>query len=297
MSDAPPETEPPPAKGGQLLLRGVRVHYREWGAGPPVLLLHDLLMDHRAWRHLAPRLAERHRVIAPDLPGFGLSEKPTRYAFTREALASTACDLLAGVDAPRAHVVGHGLGGAVALTHASDHPEVVETLTVMSTVVSPVAAAFASRAPRLPVVGPFVFKQLWNRALFHAHFRRSVYATREGYDRAAVDRYYESFDSPEARECAWLALDRAVEDRSALQPRLRKVSTRSLVLWGASDARHPPSLGWEVAHQIPDARLELIANAGHSPAEEQPAEVAERLAPHLERPPPARKPSLRRRDR
>ncbi|MEZ4410766.1 MAG: hypothetical protein R3A52_30440 [Polyangiales bacterium] len=73
MSDPPADATP--VKGGQLLLRGVRVHYREWGEGPTaLLLLHDLLMDHRAWRHLAPRLAAKHRVIAPDLPGFGLSE-------------------------------------------------------------------------------------------------------------------------------------------------------------------------------------------------------------------------------
>lgn len=282
------------AKSGQLLLHGVRVHYREWGQGPAVLLLHDLLMDHRAWRHIAPRLAEKHRVIAPDLPGFGASEKPTRYAFTREALASTVCDLLAGIDAPRVHVVGHGLGGAVALTLAADHPEVVESLSVMSTVVSPVATAFTSRAPLLPIVGPFVFKQLWNRLLFQSHFRRTVYAS-AGYDRATVDAYYEAFNSPEARECAWLALDRAVQDRSALQPRLRKITAKTLVLWGASDARHRPSLGWELAQQIPGSRLELIANAGHSPAEEQPDELIERLFPQLDRPVFARKPSLRRR--
>lgn len=278
----PPSDPPPPeAQHRDLLLRGVRVHYQELGQGPTLLLLHDVFADHRAWRRVVPRLAERFRVIAPDLPGFGASERPTRYAFTREAFAETLCDLLAGVGAARAHVAGHALGAGVALTLAADHPEIVDRLALMHAVAAPAERSLGTRLPAIPVLGSLVFKQWFGRGMFHAHFRREVFAPGYQYDRATVDAWYEQFYPPEARECAWRTVQRAVLDVSALGPKLAKVRAPTVVLWGDRARPASQALGHRLAREIRGARWELVAGAASGMWEEQPDAVAEALERYL----------------
>ncbi|MBI5513639.1 MAG: alpha/beta hydrolase [Deltaproteobacteria bacterium] len=261
-----------------LLLRGVRVRFQDEGRGPAVLLVHGFLVSHSAWTALLPLLTPRFRVIAPDLPGFGDSEKPARYSYSREAYADTLCDLLAGLGIPRASVVGHGMGGGVALTMAAAHPEHVERLVAMDAAAFPSGLGLRQRLPRLPWVGPLLFKQLYGRLLFHRQFRDEFYLPGYPYDRARVDAWFEAFDPPEARESAYKAL-LALGDTAALTPRLPRVRAPSLVLWGERDRRYPVELGERLARELPDARLEVIAGAGHCPADDHPDETAA----HLER--------------
>jgi pimeloyl-ACP methyl ester carboxylesterase len=278
---SPSDPPMPEVESRDLLLRGVRVHYQEVGRGPTLLLLHDVFADHRAWRRVVPRLADRFRLIVPDLPGFGASEKPTRYAFTRESFAETLCDLLAGAGAARAHVAGHGLGAAVALTLAADHPEIVDRLAVMHAVVAPAERSLATRLPAMPVVGSLVFKQWAGRGMFHAHFRRQVFAPGYRYDRAMVDAWFEQFYPPEARECAWRTVQRAVLDVSALGPKLAKVRAPTVVMWGDRARPTSQSLGHRLVKEIRGARWELVAGASSGMWEEQPDAVAEALVRYL----------------
>ncbi|MFO0645590.1 MAG: alpha/beta fold hydrolase [Polyangiales bacterium] len=264
-----------------LLLRGIRVRYHEGGEGAPLLLVHGLFTDHRAWMPAAEKLAREFRVIVPDLPGAGASEKPTRYAFTRDALADTLCDLLAGVGAPRAHVAGMGLGGLVALTLAADRPELVERLVLVSTVAVEAQQSFRTRLAAVPVFGPFVFKQVYGRSVLHGYFRGDVFAPGFRCDPALLDDWCETFDLPEARECQWRMLTRAEADVSALGPRLPKVSAPTLVLWGDKAPRASVTVGQRLAHELRGGRLEVIAGAGHAPPLEQPEATADAMRRHL----------------
>jgi len=219
-------------------------------------------------------------VIAPDLPGFGASEKPTRYAFTREAFAETLCDLLAGVGVPRAHVIGHAMGGAVGLTLAADHPEVVDHLTVINTLPARGSMPVHTRLSLAPVFGAFLLKQFYTRAAFHGYFRDEVYAPGAAYDRAAVDAWYDAFDPPEARECTLRALRNAT-DLSSLGPKVAKVRAPTMVLWGERDPHGPVHMGRRLAYEIAGARFEPIARAGNSPHEEAPEPTADAITRHL----------------
>ncbi len=269
-------------------MRGVRVRCYVAGTGPAVLLVHGLFTDHRVWRPVAERLAKDFRVIVPELPGAGESEKPTRYAFTRDALAETLVDLLAGLSVPRAHVVGHGLGGLVALTLAADRPEFVDRLAVVSTVAVEAPQSFRTRLAAVPVLGPFVFKQVYGRSVLHGYFRGDVFAPGFRYDGALLDAWYDTFAMPEARECQYQMLTRAQTDVSALGPRLPKVRTPALVLWGDRDPRVPITVGQRLAHELPAGRMEVIENAGHAPPLEQPEATADALRRHLAIPLPDR---------
>src|SRR5688572_21146632 len=106
---------------------GVRVRVAERGDGAHVVLLHDLFVDGTSWSEVGGELARDFHVVIPDLPGFGSSEKPspTRFPYGVDAFVESVADLYAGLSLGRAAVVGHGLGGAVALSLAARHPELV----------------------------------------------------------------------------------------------------------------------------------------------------------------------------
>lgn len=263
-----------------LLIRGVRVRYRDTGSGPPLVLVHGFLVDSSCWSLVTPALAAKHRVIAIDLPGFGASERPRDWPYTREAFSEVVRDLLAGLDIPRAHIAGHSLGGAVAATLAADFPEVVDRLAIINALAYPFDLPLKGRIPLVPILGPFVFKRLYNRALFHDYFKSNVFAPGFAYDRAMVDAYYDAFNTPESREAAYRVLPQTV-DLASMQPRYGRIRAPTLVLWGELDPMFPVSFAQRLAKDIPSARVETLPGCGHAPPEEMPARTAEILLRHF----------------
>jgi pimeloyl-ACP methyl ester carboxylesterase len=228
-----------------------------------------------------PKLAQRFRVIVPDLPGSGESEKPATFRYDREGFADVLCDLMAGLDVSRAHIVGHSFGGAVALALASDHPERVLRLALINSLSYPFQPPLSVRLALAPLIGSLLFKQLYTRPVFHAYCRNNLFAPGFAYDRATVDAYYDAFKTPDAREAAFQTLP-ATRDMTSLGPKISKVRAPTLVLWGESDAMLPIQLAMRLAREIQHARLETLPDIGHSPAEENPTRTAELLLRHFE---------------
>jgi pimeloyl-ACP methyl ester carboxylesterase len=106
---------------------GVRLHVAEAGSGPPLVLLHGWPQHWWCWRRLIPRLAERHRVIVPDLRGWGWSDAPPG-AYAKAAFAADVIGLLDALDLDRVRVMGHDWGGYTGFILALDHPERIERL-------------------------------------------------------------------------------------------------------------------------------------------------------------------------
>src|SRR5215204_1727793 len=115
----------------ELSLHGHRVSYRTGGSGPALLLLHGITNSSETWEHVAPRLAERFTVIAPDLLGHGRSATP-RGDYSLGAHASGARDVLTSLGIERATVVGHSLGGGIAMQFAYQFPERCERLVLVA---------------------------------------------------------------------------------------------------------------------------------------------------------------------
>src|SRR5881394_2219411 len=112
-------------------IHGHTVGYRLAGEGPAILLIHGLALSSATWKYVIPALAERHTVVAPDLLGHGESAKP-RGDYSLGAHASGIRDLLLGLNIARASVVGHSLGGGIAMQFAYQFPERCERLVLVS---------------------------------------------------------------------------------------------------------------------------------------------------------------------
>ena len=298
--------EPPPSEDGSgersselratsawdehrdVVASGIRLRVASGGSGPPVVLIHGSFVDHSTWNGVALALARDFRVVAPDLPGFGESEKPSpgRFAYDIESFAEAIADLYAGLDFGRAAVVGHALGGAVALTLAAHHPELVERLVLVAPLCQPANLDLRSRIGLWPVVGGFVFKQLWGRVSFRAFFRSTMLSAGARLPVERIDRYFELFSSPLARGAA-LATLRATVDTRAIAARTSRLTTPALVVWGSDDRLIPARTGQRFAREISGAGFELL-DAGHAVQEERPGELASTIVRFLREERPAR---------
>lgn len=282
MPKVPPNAAPHVVR--DVTASGVRMRVLEAGAetSPALVLIHDFLGSHLSFEDLIGPLAARFHVLAPDLPGFGESEKPSaaRYAYGIEAFAEAIADLIAAFGVGRAHLIGHSMGGAVAITLAAEHPELVQRLVVEDALCYPFPMPLRMKLPLVPVLGGIFFKQLWGRAMFRGFFRDQIFRGDEAFPLARVDRHYALFNGPSARESAHAAL-RAALDARPVVARLSRIAKPTLVVWGRDDRIFPAQSAQRMAREIPGARLEIM-DAGHSPHEERPQEFVALVTQFLE---------------
>ncbi len=259
--------------------RGARIRFVEAGRGPALMLVHDCLASRLAWDDVLTELAGRFHVIAPDLPGFGESEKPApgRYGYDFEAFSESLVDLAAALGLVRLSLCGHGLGGAVALTVAAEHAHLVEKMVLVNPLVYPQRPGALARIAGVPIVGPLVFKQILGRALFRNHF---LWQGRlEGAPLRRLDQFFDLFDAPAAREAAYATM-RATLDTRALTARVPRVTTPTLVLWGRGNRTGAVDQGRRLARELGGSRFEVL-DCGPSPAEECPEAFAHALTTFL----------------
>ncbi len=248
---------------------GIRLRVTDIGDGPTLLLLHTTLLDRTTWDGLVQHLSEDFRVVAPDLPGFGESEKPGvgRFDYTVSSFAHVVTDLFAGLGLGQAHVVGHGLGGAIAMAIASRSPELVSRLGLINALCYSSKTDSMKRMAVTPMLGGFVFKQLWGKAMFRAYCRDVLTSTERPMSSERVDHYYEIFNTPSARNSA-LATFRATRDTRSVVADVARISVPTLVLWGRHDPIYPAALGQRLSRELRHAGFQLL-DSGHCPSEEQ----------------------------
>ena len=145
LAEALPQEDPQVAKAAFSIRRttcranGIRQFYLEAGAGPPVLLVHGFPETSFAWRFQIPALAPHYRVIAPDLRGYGETDKPSK-GYDKRTMANDIVELLKTLGVGRVALIGHDRGARVATRLAQDHPDVVDRLVVMDNVPTRIVA-------------------------------------------------------------------------------------------------------------------------------------------------------------
>jgi pimeloyl-ACP methyl ester carboxylesterase len=278
----------------QMQLHGHRVIYHMIGSGPPVVLIHGMVNSSRHWREVALRLAERHTVIAPDLIGHGDSATP-RGDYSLGAHATSIRDLLAVLGVERATIVGHSLGGGVAMQFFYQFPQRTERLVLVSSgglgrEVSPLL-----RSATLPGISALLSLAAHPRLLSglrHAGDSLSRSGSRQGVYLQAIARALRPLEQPGART-AFLHTLRAVIDvrgqRVSATDRLYLLAGMpTLIVWGERDHTIPLAHGLAAHHAAPNSRFETLPTAAHFPHLEDPAGLAVLLGDFVATTEPAR---------
>jgi haloalkane dehalogenase len=271
-----------------LELPAGRVHYVDEGAGEPVLFVHGTPTWSYEWRHLIPALAPRWRCVAPDLLGFGLSDRPPRFAYTPEAHAEALAAFVERLGLEGFTLVVHDYGGPIGLPLCLDRPERVRRLVLLNTWMWPLDDdPPLRRGGRLAASG--LGRLLYRRC--NASLRLIMphaYGDRRKLTPAIHRQYLAPFTTPDDRERVLWTLARALLGSSAyyadLWRRRERLRGRPvLVVWGLRDPafrlRH---LEQWTALFGPGARVTRLPSAGHWPHEEEAEAVRHELRAFLD---------------
>ncbi len=292
MTEAALATRPAPGDAlgpyREVELHGHRVGYRQAGEGPLLLLLHGITSTGEAWREVMPRLAERYTVIAPDMLGHGQSAKP-RGDYSLGAYAAGLRDLLAVLDFDRGTVVGHSLGGGIAMQFAYLFPEHVERMALISSgglgkEVHPLLRA--STLPGSEWVLPLMAREWSVNAGDAVRKVASKLGLEAGPDLAEFARGYASLIDSGARD-AFLDTMRGVigpdgQKVSALDRLYLADQVPTMLIWGSDDPVIPVAHGRNAHEIIAGSRYVELEGSGHWPMLDSPTRVVHELTSFID---------------
>jgi epoxide hydrolase 4 len=279
---------PPDLQHVRMQGHGVELHVVRSGDGPAVILLHGFPEFWYSWRHQIPALARAgYSVLAPDLRGYNLSDKPAGVAaYDLRLLVEDVAALIRASGQAPVHVVGHDWGGIVAWTFAGAYPDLVDRLVILnaphlqlytdvrwrSTQVLRSWYAFFFQLDRLPEAA----LRACDFAGLRAMLRRSP-ARPDAFSDGDVEKYVEAFRKPGALTAA-LNYYRALRSPAARAfGREARIHAATLVLWGERDPALTPKLAAGVDRVAPSSIVVRLPNVGHWVQNEVPDLVNEAL--------------------
>jgi len=239
---------------------GIDTNYHDHGSGFPVLFIHGSGPGVSAWanwRLVIPELAKRHRVIAPDMVGFGFTERPEGVKYDVETWVAQVIGLLDMLGLPKAHIVGNSFGGAIALALAIRHPERVERLVLMGSVgvpfpIIPGLDAVWGYQPSLEnmrkLLDIFAYsRELVNDELAELRYNASI---RPGFQ----ESFSAMFPAPRQR---W------VDAMSSREADIRALPHETLIIHGRDDKVIPLSNSLTLLEWIDRSQLHVFSRCGH----------------------------------
>jgi 3-oxoadipate enol-lactonase len=245
----------------------MEVAWFELGRGEPLVLIHGLADDHRAWRRSLPDLALRHRVILYDLRGHGQTS-PGEPKGTLRQLGDDLVALMDAIGLDRADVAGFSLGGTIAMRAAIDHPGRVRRLALVATssrVGRSAAEWYRQRVEMVERNDPLL-RQTLDRDTADVYAE----APAELEDGLLIRRQSTADPRGYGNACAAMAALNA----APLDPELRAISAPTLIVASEKDKHCPPRAAEIIASGIGGSRLEIIPGAGHPIPVEKPRELS-----------------------
>ncbi|GAA4400797.1 alpha/beta fold hydrolase [Fodinibacter luteus] len=264
-----------------VILHGHEFSYTDSGSGPALMFIHGLLGSQQQWAHLVDRLDDNHRVVVPDLFGHGESAKPIG-DYSLGAHAATLRDLLDRLDIERVTLIGHSLGGGIAMVFSYLFPERVDRLVLVSSggLGREVSALLRSATlPGAEYVLPVIASGWMRDRLATAGRALQKLGMQPGSDITQVWRGFTSLGDADTRR-AFLATTRAVIDPGGQSvtahdylPEVDPIPT--LVVWGTRDRLIPAWHAASATSSIEGCRVELFQGAGHFPHLDDPDRFAD----------------------
>ena len=264
----------------KVVLHGHELSYVDSGSGAVVLFIHGILGSQRQWAHLLDTIDDDHRVVAPDLFGHGDSAKPTG-DYSLSSHAATLRDLLDHLGVERVTLVGHSLGGGIAMQFLYLFPERVERLVLVASGGLGREVSLLLRSATIPgaqqVLGVAASAPVLEKVEALGRRAQKV-GWRPGADIGAIWHGFTSLGDRESRR-AFLATTRAVIDIGgqsiSAHDHLADVApVPTLVVWGSKDRMIPAWHALNAQRALPDCQVELFEGAGHFPHLDDPDRFA-----------------------
>ena len=250
------------------------VSYVDEGAGEPVILIHGIPTWGYLWHRLVPVLSEQNRVLAPDLIGFGYSDKSDNFDRSIARQTEMIDALMEKMGIEQANIVAHDIGGGVVLRLATLYPHRVNKLCVMNSV------SYDSWAIEAMI-------QLGHPSAYYMASASTTVATlrqmlKQGFAETPDDEVLDGIFAPYSTEVGKLSL---IRNATALNTNLtteithllHKIEAKTLILWGVEDKFQLLKFGKRLSDDIPNAKLIQIKDAGHFVMLDQPEEVADHV--------------------
>jgi pimeloyl-ACP methyl ester carboxylesterase len=259
---------------------GMQVHCRISGKGPTtVLLLHDANSSLHTWNGWTDTLSATCKVISVDLPGYGLTGPHPRGSYSAFMYASFLDSLVARLDLKKFVLAGNGLGAEIAWFYATESPEKLEKLILLD------APGFEEKktsaitwVAQIPVVNRMFWKITPRE--FIRIMLEDVYADDRQVNDTLVGRHFELLRYPGNRKAF---TDRAqVAENHPPVDEVKKITTPTLILWGAEDTRISPEHAYSFYRSISKSLIRIYRNTGHWPQEENAAQSASDVKAFLE---------------
>ncbi|RKY01038.1 alpha/beta hydrolase [Candidatus Poribacteria bacterium] len=252
---------------GYLRVMGFKVRYLHAGEGRPVVLLHGLGVFAESWLYNIPHLSKSFSVYAPDIIGFGRSDKP-RLKYDLNLFERFLEGFMDGLGLQKATLVGNSLGGGIALAFALEHPERVDKLVLVSSAMIGRKVSWGLRLLSLPLIGRLLVgkgsKEELKRALAGS-FYDPKFLTDDW-----VEEAYRISKLP-GSEYPFLSVIRngvglgGIKREYVLLDRLHELRMPVLIVWGENDRVIPVRYAYAAYYRIRDAELVVFPKCGHAP--------------------------------
>jgi pimeloyl-ACP methyl ester carboxylesterase len=261
-------------------IHGEQLAVRDEGQGEALLLIHGMAGSSHTWRAVMPQLSKKYRVIAPDLLGHGQSAKP-RTDYSLGAFAVCLRDLLDELEVESATVVGHSLGGGIAMQFLYQHPDYCRRLVLISSGGLGPDVGWILRllaAPGAELVMPAIAPSPVLRAGNSVRSWLSSLGLRSPRG-AEIWNAYSSFSDRQTRDAFLRTLRSVVDYRGQSVSALNRLQVRAdmptLAIWGEEDTIIPVDHAYSALRARPDCRVEVLPGVGHFAHVEAPTEVVD----------------------
>jgi pimeloyl-ACP methyl ester carboxylesterase len=258
--------------GKFIRINSQKIRYFDSGSGIPLVFIHGFGSSIYSWRKNLEPISKYHRVCAPDLPGFGYSDKPLDADYTIDAYAEFIIQFMNKLQISKAILVGHSLGGGIALLTSLKFPSRVKALILLDAEAYPITPPLMLKIAKLPFVRSIIHRAI-GEWVVRISLKRSYYDHTLITDRLVAE-YYRPFLTENGKAVPIKVLQAMdFEKLKELPKRYRHIRKKTLIIWGKEDQISRIHLAHKLKKDLPNSKLKIIPASGHLVQEEKPEAV------------------------